>query len=292
MHCSPQLTIPPYHQQMAELNPGEGQAPAVLPIRPSAEKRESPVDPHRPPFPTPPTRRVLGEELLIVLSLTFLASAIFAVIDLLSAPLAGISVSLYANVNLANQLVSIVFGLAPVWLIFYLIRRNGEGLRPFGLDTTALPADVGWGLVGGLGVAAVGLAIYLAAVALKVNRFVVPVPPLGHWWTIPVLMLGAMQTALAEEVIVTGYLIRRLEQLRWPGLWPVVASAVLRGSYHLYQGWGGFTGNVVLGLAFGFAFRRWRRTWPLVTAHFLVDVLSGVGYIVFRGHCFLHACIR
>jgi membrane protease YdiL (CAAX protease family) len=277
---------------MAELDPGEGEARAVVPIRPQSEGRESPEQPPTSPFPTPPSRRALSEELLVVLSLTFLASAVFAVIDLLSAPLAGISVSLYANVSLANQLVSIVFGLAPVWLIFYLIRRNAEGLRPFGLDTTTLRADVGWGLLGGLGVAAVGLAIYLAAVALKVNRFVVPVPPLGHWWTVPVLVLGATQTALAEEVIVTGYLIRRLEQLRWPGLWPVAASAVLRCTYHLYQGWGGFAGNLALGLAFGYAFRRWRRTWPLVTAHFMVDVLSGVGYIAFHGHCFFHTCIR
>ena len=29
-----------------------------------------------------------------------------------------------------------------------------------------------------------------------------------------------------------------------------------------------------------------------VSAHFLVDVMSGVGYIAFRNHCFLHACIR
>jgi len=258
------------------------------PPQPDSARPEPPTA----PFPTAPTRRALTEELIVVLALTFLASAVFAVIDLLSAPLAGIRVNVYANVGLATQLASIVFALAPVALVFYLARRNAEGLRPFGLDTLTLPQDIAWGLVGGLGVAAVGLGIYLAAIAAKVNRFVVPVPPLGHWWTVPILVLGALQTALAEEVIVTGYLIKRLEQLGWAGLWAVLASAVLRGTYHLYQGWGGFTGNLVLGLAFGYAFRRWRRTWPLVTAHFLVDVLSGVGYIVFRGHCFLHACIR
>lgn len=245
-----------------------------------------------PPFPTPPTRRALGQEVLVVLALTFLASAVFAVINLVSAPLAGISVSLYANVSLANQLASIVFALAPVALVIYLVHRNGEGLRPIGLDVATIPQDVAWGTLLGLGVAAVGLAIYLSAVALKINRFVIPVPPLGHWWTIPVLVLGALQTAVLEESIVAGYLIRRLEQLGWPGVLPVLGSAVLRGSYHLYQGWGGFAGNFALGLAFGYAFRRWRRTWPLITAHFLIDTLSGIGYIVFRGHCFFGACIR
>ena len=84
---------------------------------------------------------------------------------------------------------------------------------------------------------AVGAVVYLAAVSLKINRFVVPVPPLGHWWTIPILVLGAIQAGALEEVVVAAYLIRRLRQLRWSGLAAVLASATLRGSYHLYQGW-------------------------------------------------------
>ena len=139
--------------------------------------------------------------------------------------------------------------------------------------------------------AAVGLGIYLGAIALNVNRFVVPIPPLGHWWTVPVLALGALQNGLLEEVVAVGYLIHRLEQVRWPSAAAIGASALLRGTYHLYQGWGGFTGNLALGLAFGYAFTRWRRTWPLVMAHFLVDTLAGIGYIVFRGHCFGSLCI-
>ena len=35
----------------------------------------------------------------------------------------------------------------------------------------------------------------------------------------------------------------------------VVASALLRGSYHLYQGWGGFVGNAIMGLVFAEYYR-------------------------------------
>ena len=83
----------------------------------------------------------------------------------------------------------------------------------------------------------------------------------------------------------TRYSFRAELEIEW-------GSAVLRGSYHLYQGWGGFVGNLILGVAFGSIFLRWRRTWPLVVAHITVDVLAGVAYIAFRGHCFFHACIR
>lgn len=239
-----------------------------------------------------PSRKMLAEEILVVLSLSLLASAVFALIDLLSAPVSRrVAVRLFADVQLARQLASIVLDLAPVALVLHLARRTGEGLRPFGLATNTLGRDAAWGLLAGLGVAIAGLGVYLAGLALDVNRFVVPVPPLGHWWTVPILVLGAMQNALLEEVVAVGYLIRRLEQTGWSALAAVATSAVLRGSYHLYQGWSAFVGNLALGLAFGYAFQRWRRTWPLVTAHFAVDVLAGVAYIGLRGRCFLDVCV-
>src|SRR5207247_4789137 len=150
----------------------------------------------------------------------------------------GIAVALFPGVELARQLADIVFALAPVWLVVHLARRSGEGLRPFGLDTGTPVQDAAWGTLGAAGVAAVGLGVYVGAIALNVNRFVVPVPPLGHWWTIPILLLGSLQNAALEEVIVIGYLIRRLQQVGWSPLVALVASAALRGSYHLYQGWG------------------------------------------------------
>ena len=64
----------------------------------------------------------------------------------------------------------------------------------------------------------------------------------------------------------------------------VGTSALLRGSYHLYQGWGGFAGNLAMGLFFGVLFVRWRRTWPFVVAHFLLDLGAGIGYLAFREH--------
>lgn len=240
----------------------------------------------------PAERKLLTEELLIVLSLSLLASAVFAVIDVLSAPVRRtVTVRVFQNVQLATQLASIVFSLAPVALVLHLARRSRERLETFGLGAATVAQDIGWGALLGLGVAGVGLGLYVASIAMNINRFVIPVPPLGHWWTVPVLLLGALQNALLEEVVVVGYLIRRLEQIGWAAPAALLASALLRGTYHLYQGWGGFAGNLLLGLAFGFIFVRWRRTWPLVTAHFLVDTLAGIAYILLRGHCFFGVCL-
>lgn len=223
--------------------------------------------------------------MLVVLALSVLASAVYAVLDLLSAPLKGVVVAVGdQSVRFSYQLVGFVFGLAPVFLVLHLVRRDHEGLVGIGLQTDRPGADLVRGLWLFVVVAAGGLAIYLGAVALGVNRFVVPVPPLGHWWTVPALLMNAAGAALLEEIIVLGYLVTRLQQLSFSPIAAVVTAAVLRGSYHLYQGWGGFAGNLLMGLLFGVLFLRWRRTWPFVVAHFLLDVGAGVGYLLFRSH--------
>ena len=58
----------------------------------------------------------------------------------------------------------------------------------------------------------------------------------------------------------------------------LLAQALLRGCYHLYQGLGGFVGNVVMGLVFGRVWQRTGRLWCLVGAHALIDVVAFVGY--------------
>ncbi len=236
--------------------------------------------------PTPPApagRRTLAEEMVVVLMLSLLASAVYAVISLLEAPLEGtIVASANQSSQLARQLAGFVFGLAPVFLVVHLVRRSGEGLVGIGLAADRPGPDLakGFGLFVVVGLA--GLGIYLGAVELGVNRFVIPAPPLGRWWTVPVLALNALEAAVLEEVIVLGYLVTRLRQLSWSPVAAVAGSSALRASYHLYQGWGGFLGNLAMGVLFAALFLRWRRTWPFVVAHFLLDVAAGLGYIAFR----------
>jgi membrane protease YdiL (CAAX protease family) len=168
--------------------------------------------------------------------------------------------------------------------VTYLVRRSGEELAGIGLAWDRPREDVTRGVLLFVVVGVAGIGVYLAAVAIGVNRFVVPVPPLGQWWTVPVLLLNAAEAALLEEVVVVAYLVTRLRQLGLSKVGAIGASALLRGSYHLYQGWGGFLGNVAMGILFGFVFVRTRRAWPIVIAHFLLDLAAGIGYLLFREH--------
>lgn len=139
-------------------------------------------------------------------------------------------------------------------------------------------------LAGGLALAAVigipGLGLYLAARAAGLNTEVAASGVGVSAWAVALLVARALMNGLLEEVVVVGYLFDRLPRLGWPVPAVLLASALLRGSYHLYQGWGGFAGNLVMGVVFGLVYLRWRRVMPLVVAHTAIDVVAFVGYAV------------
>lgn len=220
----------------------------------------------------------------MVLSLSVLRPAAFAILSMLEAPISGVVVAAADQSNeFTRQLLGFLFALAPVFLVMHLVRRSGEGVAAIGLASSRQGRDLVRGALLAAVVGVAGIAIYLSAVELGVNRFVVPTPPLGHWWTVPALVLNAVESGLVEEIVVLGYLVTRLQQLSWSPAAAIGASAILRGVYHLYQGWGGFAGNLAMGALFGALFLRWgRRTWPFVAAHALLDIGAGVGFILFR----------
>jgi membrane protease YdiL (CAAX protease family) len=238
--------------------------------------------------------RMIRWELFAVFAVSLGASALNALLSLigdlltrhsLSSQQAQIVVPLAVNnwLDLFLQLAAIAESLAPVVLVFYLLARTGEGPSDMGLDTSQPAADTARGAVLALVVGGAGLGLYLAAHALGIALTVVPESLPAVWWRTPVLILAAAQNGILEEVLVIGYLLRRLDQLGWTPWKAIVCSAILRGSYHLYQGFGAFIGNAAMGVIFGYLYRRWGRVTPLIIAHGLIDAVTFVGYAALVG---------
>ncbi len=186
--------------------------------------------------------------------------------------------------DLAWQLFSIGTALLPVALVAYLLLREGAGgLRAIGLDRRRPMFDLSRGAALAAAVGGTGLLFYLAVWSVGGNLTVVPESLPSVWWKFPVLIASALQNALLEEVVVVGYLLRRLAQLGWTPLAALAASSVLRGSYHLYQGVGGLVGNMAMGVLFVLLYRRWGRVGPLVAAHALIDIVAFGGYALLAG---------
>ena len=101
---------------------------------------------------------------------------------------------------------------------------------------------------------------------------------------VPVLIGLALMNAVLEETVMVGYLFTRWRQIGWSTTMVIVVSAVIRGTYHLYQGWGGFLGNIIMGLFLGWVFSKRRRLLPLIVAHVFLDTVSFIGYAYLVGH--------
>jgi membrane protease YdiL (CAAX protease family) len=240
-----------------------------------------------------PDRRTTRIEVAVMLAVTFGVSAVVAVLQLTDAVLSGLpgyrvrlnpNRSHYDLINLGLNLVSVAQLVAWGGLALYLLWRSGIRPVDIGLGRMRLRPDV----LGGLGLAALigipGLGLYLVAHTLGLNAEVEASGLHSSWWRIPVLVLAAFANGFAEEVVVVGYLITRLRQLGLTRSRAVVVSSLLRGLYHLYQGFGAGLGNVAMGLVFGYAWCRTGRLWPLVIAHGLIDTVAFVGYALLSDH--------
>jgi membrane protease YdiL (CAAX protease family) len=245
-----------------------------------------------------PSRRRLRIEVWIVLGLSLGQSAVYSVVQLLDkltrAPLAEGTSTLNRSqssreyFDLTYQLLDIMFALVPVVLVIYFLtehRGAGESgasaFRKLGFNF----ARPGKDLLQGLGLAALigipSLGLYAAGRALGITTAIIPSALDAYWWTIPVLILSAVRHGIVEEVIVVGYLLDRLGKFGWSMPLAIFASSMLRGSYHLYQGFGPFIGNAVMGVVFAWVYTKTRRVMPLVIAHALLDIVAFVGFSLF-----------
>jgi membrane protease YdiL (CAAX protease family) len=247
-------------------------------------------------WPRPASPKLIWWEIFSVFAVSLGASGLYALVQLIGSLTATKSLARQHAVlngslapgrptlDLFLQLTSIAIAVAPVVLVFYLMARAGERPSVIGFDASRPRQDLLRGAALAAVVGGCGLGLYLAAYKLGFNLNVVAESLPDAWWRIPVLVLAAAQNGLLEETLVIGYLLRRLDQLGWKPARAIAFSAVLRGSYHLYQGFGGFLGNAAMGVIFGLCYRRWGRVTPLVLAHTLIDAAAFIGYAELHGH--------
>lgn len=232
----------------------------------------------------------IGWEIAIVLGLSLGASAAYSIVSILNkatkeTPLSQQTTTLNNSLDereifdLVYQLLGIFFDLVPVALVGFLLWRTARPhLARLGLtfDRPGRDSLLGIGLALVIGIP--GVVVYVVGNALGVTSIVDPQNLGAYWWTVPVLVLSAMRAGVTEEIIVIGYLFARLRELGW-GTWQIILStALLRGTYHVYQGLGSFIGNFAMGILFGWLYSRNGRILPLVVAHFVLDAAIFIGY--------------
>jgi membrane protease YdiL (CAAX protease family) len=247
--------------------------------------------------PQPPPR--YGLEVLAVLGVSLGMSAVYALLSFVRTEVtvpggfanAKVSVvsepaTTYPLLDLLDGLANVLNGVLPAFLAIVLLLRSPGGRFADGLGVGVAPVRRR-DLLHGVGFTALvglpGLALVWLGHELGFNGTIIAADAPDRWYRVPLLLLEAAQSGIVEEVVVVAFLLTRLRQLGWTNQRALAASALLRGTYHLYQGYGGFAGNFVMGLIFGTWFQRTRRVLPLIIAHFLLDAFSFVGYVYLHG---------
>jgi len=250
---------------------------------------------------TQPGRVRSGIEVLLVLGVSLGQSAVYSIlriVDLQTRPTPINQQTTTMNnavtpdrpwLDLSYQLVGVVFPVVPALLALYLIslsRRADERSAPalIGFDLRRPGPDLALGGLIALGIGLPGLGLYLGARELGLNTNIAAANLTAIWYAIPVYCLAAAMNGVLEEVVMLGFLYRRFADLRWRLPVIVGTSALVRGAYHLYQGYGGFAGNLLMGLIFGLVYLRVKRVMPLVVAHTVLDVAAFVGYALVSPH--------
>jgi membrane protease YdiL (CAAX protease family) len=223
-------------------------------------------------------RRRLLVEVVIVLAIFPLPYVLNAVAALIQAIVTGsesgripLPITGHLGLSFLVDLPLILEPLAAAALVIYLLRISGEGGgRAIGLDSSDprkdlalwLPVFLLCFLIPQLGV---GFLLNAAHVA-KVTPAAQHLP--GYFAILTIA--DSLQAGIVEEIVVLGFLVRRLEQL---GLRPtavVVLAVLVRISYHVYYGWGVLP-ILAWALMSVIVYRRYRRLWPFIVVHALWD---------------------
>lgn len=204
----------------------------------------------------------LGPRSEIVLTIALFAG--WFIVQSTAAVLADFPTPVFSDAGLLNITIFEIISLALAGAVLYV---RGWRLRDFNLRPSWTGILVGLLLFGATLIFHVGIwdlfkvdapeKTFLAEMAVAVS--------VG----LPIALLSSVVNGFYEELFLTGYLLKALQ-----GAGAGVAlgvSALVRLSYHLYQGPLGSVSVLVFGLVLTLYYWRYRQLWPVVFAHIFAD---------------------
>lgn len=165
----------------------------------------------------------------------------------------------------------VIYELFALLMIGYLLKVRDWSLKDFNLDFTfrliwtGLLLMFARNLIGGICYKLLTLANVVDDVSAKHVQFKLN----ADWFSI---VLVIMINSVYEEVLFIGYFFKRLE--KYSPVWIIGFSLLLRTLLHTYQGYIMLFSIVPMGLVFGYYYYRYRKLWPLIIAHGLINIMA------------------
>jgi len=176
--------------------------------------------------------------------------------------------------------VIVIQGLVILAALRTILAHRGQTWRDIGLKTL-LPVDFGRGLL--ILLACVGANMVLTTSVLLVDADLLKqhahnLMDVGEridgGLPFAALALVILFVGVYEELTARGLLLSRCRTVL-PGTWaPIMASSVMFGLGHAYQGWLGVAQTTLIGVVLAWCTIRWGTLWPAIVAHATLDLTS------------------
>ncbi len=177
-------------------------------------------------------------------------------------------------------LVIVIQGLVILAALRTMLAYRRQTWRDIGLKTLQ-SVDLGRGLLTLL--ACVGANMLLTSSVMLVNPDMLKqhahnLMEVGERLDggLPFAVLAAviLFVGIYEELTARGLFLSRCRTVL-PGTWaPIMASSVMFGLGHAYQGWLGVAQTTLIGVVLAYYTMRWGTLWPAILAHAALDLTS------------------
>ena len=177
-------------------------------------------------------------------------------------------------------LVIVIQGLVILAALRTMLAYRRQSWRDIGLKTFH-PVDLSRGLLTLL--ACVGANLLLTSSVMLVNpgilqrhahNLMAVGERLDGGLPFAVLSLVILFVGIYEELTARGLLLSRCRTVL-PGAWaPIMASSLIFGLGHAYQGWLGVVQTTLIGVVLAYYTMRWGTLWPAILAHATLDLTS------------------
>jgi len=177
--------------------------------------------------------------------------------------------SIYSIDN-SKALVIIWLNLVALAILYYVLKLRGWKITDFNFSLSRYTLSQGILLL----IAYYGLFLFIFAIfktwfdsdTITSVRFVANI-------SLPLIIIFSIVNSIYEEVIVVGYVVKRLEKEN--SLFYVISiSSAIRLTYHLYQGPMAAISILPLGLLFAYFYCRWKSITPLIISHSILDIIG------------------
>ena len=158
----------------------------------------------------------------------------------------------------------VIYDFIILTIIVYYLKYRRWTIKDFNLDFT--PIMLGIGLL--LAVVRISSGIIVSntiAFLNLLNPNTANAPDITLHTNFLSMAIIVVVNSFFEEFLLIGYLFKRFEKMH--PAFVILISAIIRASYHTYQGLNFLPSILIMAVIFGAYYIKYKKLWPLIIAH-------------------------